>query len=328
MISKWLIRGWFTVLLVASIIGARRAQTLYNSPMFLEGTGALIRTMRPHQWLKNVLIFAPLVFDRKLDNVTALLSTLAGFVLFCLLASIVYIVNDIADLEADRMHPKKRNRPLASGKLSSRTASMAAGVIGVIVFPLAYLLSPGFTVILATYLGLNLAYSNWLKHVTLIDVFVLASFYVLRVVAGVTLIEVERFSPWLYVVTTLLALYIGFGKRRAELALLADGANQHRRVLDGYTIPLLDQFITIVSATTIVAYSLYTFSAPNLPENHAMMLTIPFALYGIFRYLYLVQMKHSGGAPEEVLYSDRPLQVTIVLWGLAVMAVFYLIPTN
>lgn len=318
----------FAVLLVSVVLRIIRAQSLYNSRMSWESIGALIKTMRPHQWLKNALLFAPLVFDRKLDHVPALLNTLAGFVLFCLLASIVYIINDLADLEADRMHPEKRNRPLASGKLSARTAGMAAGVIVVVVFPLAYVLSPGFALILATYLGLNLAYSKWLKHITLVDVFVLASFYVLRVVAGVTLIEVERFSPWLYVVTTLLALYIGFGKRRAELALLADGANQHRRVLDGYTIPLLDQFITIVSATTIVAYSLYTFSAPNLPENHAMMLTIPFALYGIFRYLYLVQLKHSGGAPEEVLYSDRPLQITIVLWGLAVMAVFYLIPSS
>lgn len=283
--------------------------------------------MRPYQWLKNALLFTPLIFDRKLDNLQALLNTSAGFILFCLLASVVYIINDLADLQADRMHPEKRNRPLASGNLSPNLARIVAGVLLLVVFPLAYLLSSSFTIVLLTYLVLNLVYSKWLKHVALVDVFVLASFYVLRVVAGVTLISVERFSPWLYVVTTLLALYIGFGKRRAELALLANDANQHRRVLDGYTIPLLDQFITIVSATTIVAYSLYTFSAPNLPENHAMMLTIPFAIYGIFRYLYLVQMKHSGGAPEEVLYSDRPLQITIVLWGLAVMAVFYLIPT-
>lgn len=306
--------------------GQTRLRSLYNSRMSLESMGALAKTMRPYQWVKNVLLFTPLVFDRKLDNIPAFLDTLAGFVLFCLLASMVYILNDLTDLEADRMHPRKRGRPLASGKLSPMVAAIAAGVIAVIVFPLAYLLSPAFTLILGTYLGLNLAYSRWLKHIPLVDVFILASFYVLRVVAGVSLIDVERFSPWLYVVTTLGALYIGFGKRRAELALLAHNANQHRRVLDGYTIPLLDQFITIVSATTIVAYSLYTFSAPNLPSNHTMMLTIPFALYGIFRYLYLVQMKHSGGAPEEVLFSDRPLQITIILWGLAVMAVFYLIP--
>jgi 4-hydroxybenzoate polyprenyltransferase len=294
--------------------------------MFLRTLSALLKTMRPQQWAKNVLLFAALVFDRKLGNSPAFLHTLGGFALFCLTASVVYIVNDLADLEADRKHPEKRNRPLASGKLSPGVARGAAALIVIITFPLAYLLSPGFALILLAYLALNLAYSKWLKHIVLVDVFVLASFYVIRVVAGVTLIQVERFSPWLYVVTTLLALYIGFGKRRAELALLAHDANNHRRVLDGYTIPMLDQFITIVSGTTIVAYSLYTFSAPNLPDNHAMMLTIPFALYGIFRYLYLVQMEHSGGAPEEVLFSDRPLQVTIALWGLAVVAVFYLIP--
>jgi hypothetical protein len=157
-----------------------------------------------------------------------------------------------------------------------------------------------------------------------VDVLIIAAGFVLRVAAGVMLIQVERFSPWLYVVTTLLALYLGFGKRRAELALLAEGAYSHRKVLDGYTIPFLDQLITIVSSTTVVAYSLYTFSAPNLPVNHTMMLTIPFALYGIFRYLYLIQVKNYGGAPEEMLFSDRPLQISILLWGLSILAIFYI----
>ena len=285
---------------------------------------ALIKTMRPRQWMKNVLIFTPLVFDQQLNNFPALVRTTAGFVLFCLAAGAVYIINDLIDLEADRKHPDKKFRPLAAGLLSPRAAQLVAGLIIVGALPLAFLLSFWFAFILLAYLFLNLMYSNWLKHIPLIDVFILASFYVIRVVGGVTLIHVSRFSPWLYVVTTLLALYIGFGKRRAELALLADGANSHRKVLEGYTIPLLDQFITIVSATTIVAYSLYTFSATNLPDNHAMMLTIPFAIYGIFRYLYLVQMRQSGGAPEEVLLSDRPLQVTLLLWGLAVLGIFYL----
>jgi 4-hydroxybenzoate polyprenyltransferase len=168
------------------------------------------------------------------------------------------------------------------------------------------------------------AYTNWLKHVPILDVMILAAGFVLRVHAGVTLIEVERFSPWLYVITTLGALYLGFGKRRAELELLAGGAGSHRKVLEGYTIPVLDQYITIVSSTTIVAYSLYTFTAENLPNNHTMMLTIPFVIYGIFRYLYLVQVSHVTGAPEEVVLTDRPLQIAIALWGLVVMAVFYL----
>jgi hypothetical protein len=159
-----------------------------------------------------------------------------------------------------------------------------------------------------------------------VDVLTIAAGFVLRVHAGVTLIPVERFSPWLNVVTTLLALYLGFGKRRAELAMLAENASAHRRVLDGYTLRLLDQYILIVSGTTIIAYSLYTFSAPNLPSNHTMMLTIPFVLYGIFRYLYLLEVEHEGGAPEEILLSDRPLQVAILLWMAAVLAIFYLSP--
>jgi 4-hydroxybenzoate polyprenyltransferase len=169
-----------------------------------------------------------------------------------------------------------------------------------------------------------MAYSKWLKHIPIIDVLIISAGFVLRVHAGVTLIQVERFSPWLYVVMTLLSLFLGFGKRRAELALLAQGAGSHRKVLDGYTLPLLDQYIMIVSGTTIVAYSLYTFTAPNVPANHSMMLTIPFVVYTIFRYLYLIEVKHAGGAPEEILFSDRPFQVAMILWAAVVLAIFYL----
>ena len=292
--------------------------------MNLQTLRDLLISMRPKQWIKNLLIFTALVFDEKLLDPQALLITVAGFMLFCLVSSTVYILNDITDLEADRSHPKKRNRPIASGELSISVARWCVFLLLAITFPLAYLLSPGFFLILLSYWLLSLAYSKWLKHIVIIDVFVLASFYVIRVVAGLTLIEVARFSPWLYVVTTLLALYIGLGKRRAELALLSDDAFAHRRVLDGYTLPLLDQYITIVSATTIVAYSLYTFSAPNLPDNNAMMLTIPFAIYGILRYLYLVQTNQGGGAPEDELLTDRPLQITMISWGLVVLVILYL----
>jgi 4-hydroxybenzoate polyprenyltransferase len=292
--------------------------------MVIQTLRVLLISMRPKQWMKNVLIFTALVFDEKLLDIQAFLVTFSGFILFCLISSSVYLLNDITDVEADRHHPKKRNRPIASGALKVSTARWAVLLLLFISYPLAYLLSPSFCLILLIYLVLNLSYSRWLKHVIIIDVFVLASFYVIRVVAGLTLIEVARFSPWLYVVTTLLALYIGLGKRRAELTLLSEGAQSHRRVLDGYSLPLLDQYITIVSATTVVAYSLYTFSAPNLPANHAMMLTIPFAIYGILRYLYLIQTNHGGGAPEEELLSDRPLQITILLWGLVVVLILYL----
>lgn len=285
---------------------------------------ALIKTMRPRQWTKNVFILAAIVFDRQLMNGTSLFRSIAGVFLFCLLSSAIYIINDIFDVEADRRHPKKKNRPIASGKLSIPVAAVSAVFFLLITFLLSYLLSPGFALIAFVYFVINLAYSNWLKHVPLVDVLIIAAGFVLRVAAGVSLIQVQRFSPWLYVVTTLLALYIGFGKRRAELSLLMENAEAHRRVLDGYTIPFLDQLITIVSSTTIVAYSLYTFSAPNLPTNHTMMLTIPFVLYGIFRYLSLIQVKGEGGAPEELLLSDRPLQLAIILWGVSVLLIFYI----
>jgi 4-hydroxybenzoate polyprenyltransferase len=286
---------------------------------------ALIKTMRPRQWTKNGFIFFGLVFDKQLFMLEPFLRTVAGFFLFCLLSSAVYLLNDIADVEADRNHPEKKFRPIASGKLPVRVASVAAMLLAFISISLGYLLSPFFALILAAYLFINLLYSRWLKHVTILDVLIVSSGFVLRVAAGVILIfPVERFSPWLYMLTILFSLYIGLGKRRAELNLLAEGASAHRKVLDGYTLPLLDQYITIVSGMTIVAYSLYTFSAPNLPENQSMMLTIPFVVYGIFRYLQLIQIGHEAGSPDEVALKDRPLQVTVLLWGLTVMAIFYL----
>ena len=284
---------------------------------------ALFKTMRPRQWTKNGFVFFALVFDKQLLQLPAFLNTLAGFALFCLISSAVYIFNDLADLEADRQHPEKKKRPLPSGQLPLGAAWIAGILLVAVTLPLGWMLSPFFAGVLAVYLLINLAYSRWLKHVPIVDVLIVAAGFVLRVHAGTTLIIVERFSPWLYVVTTLGSLYLGFGKRRAELALLAHGAGSHRKVLEGYTLPLLDQYITIVSAATILAYSLYTFSAPNLPENHSMMLTIPFMVYIIFRYLYIIQVTHDAGAPEEVLLSDRPMQIAIILFGLAVAAVFY-----
>ncbi|MBK8419185.1 decaprenyl-phosphate phosphoribosyltransferase [Candidatus Villigracilis saccharophilus] len=287
---------------------------------------ALLKTMRPRQWAtKNIFIFAAIVFDKQLFIVDSFLRTLAGFALFCLISSSVYIFNDLADIEADRQHPEKKKRPIPSGKLPVPAAWAAGFFLAVFTLGTGYLLAPSFAYVIGLYFLINMAYSKWLKHIPIIDVLVISAGFVLRVGAGVTLIQVERFSPWLYVVMTLLSLFLGFGKRRAELALLAQGAGSHRKVLDGYTLPLLDQYIMIVSGTTIVAYSLYTFSAPNLPQNHSMMLTIPFVVYTIFRYLYLIEVKHAGGAPEEILLSDRPFQIAMFLWGATVIAIFYLL---
>jgi 4-hydroxybenzoate polyprenyltransferase len=283
----------------------------------------LIKTMRPKQWAKNIFIFSALIFDRKLLDPDAFLHTLAGTALFSLIASAVYIFNDIADRESDLQHPSKKNRPIASGQLSIQAAWIAGFLLLLISLPLAYFLSPTFLLVCGLYFILNLTYSAKLKHIPLIDVLVLASFYLLRVVAGTTLIVVERFSPWLFVVTSLFALFIGLGKRRAELVLQINNSGSSRPVLDGYSVEFLDQLITIVSGMTVVTYSLYTFSAPSLPENHSMMLTIPFVLYGIFRYLYLIQ-SGEGGAPEDIALSDRPLQAAILLWIVLVLLVFYL----
>jgi 4-hydroxybenzoate polyprenyltransferase len=294
--------------------------------MALASIKPLIKTMRPRHWVKNGLLFIPLIFDKQLTNWPALARTTLGFILFCLLSSLIYIINDLVDLEADKKHPLKRQRPLASGALKVRTAKATGILLTLIIFIPASLLSLEFALIGLAYLVLNLAYSAWLKHAPILDVMCLASFYVLRVAAGVSLITVTRFSPWLYVFTTFLALYLGIGKRRAELSLLAGDANTHRKSLGEYTLPLLDQLILIVSSSAIITYSLYTFSAPNLPANHTMMLTIPFVIYGIFRYLWLIQVKEYGGEPEEVLLTDRPLQITIVLWALSIIVIFYSFP--
>ena len=285
---------------------------------------ALIKAMRPRQWTKNGFVFFALIFDKQLFLLEPFLRTLEGFFLFCLISSAVYLLNDISDIEADRQHPEKKHRPLASGELSIGVAQGAAFILALTSVSLGYLLEPVFAGMIALYFIINQLYSRWLKHVLILDVLIISSGFVLRVAAGVALNTVERFSPWLYMLTILFSLYIALGKRRAEMDLLAEEASAHRKVLDGYTIPLLDQYITIVSGMTIVAYSLYTFSAPNLPENHSMMLTIPFVVYGIFRYLQLIQTGHAAGAPDEVALKDRPLQFTVLLWGLAVIAVFYL----
>lgn len=283
----------------------------------------IVKSLRPKQWIKNLFILAALIFDRQLTNFPALQITLSGVIIFSFLSSAVYLLNDIFDKNADAAHPIKRYRPIAAGRIGIGLAALLAVLLAMLALIWSLLLSHSFFLICAAYLLTNLLYSKWLKHVPIIDVMIVASGFVLRVAAGVTLIEVERFSPWLYVVTTLLALFIGFGKRRAELTLLASRANSHRTVFEGYTIEFLDQLITIISGTTIVAYSLYTFSAPNLPSNYSMMLTIPFVLYGIFRYLYLIKVRESGGEPEELVMRDHPLQISVLFWGLSVLLIFY-----
>jgi len=285
---------------------------------------ALLRAMRPKQWMKNGFIFAALVFDEKLFRPLLFAKTALAFGIFCLASSAVYLLNDLADREKDRQHPTKRNRPLASGALAPWVAVVAAVIFTLISLLTALWLGRGFTLVIVSYLVLNTAYSFWLKHIVIVDVLIVAAFYLLRVAAGVLVVQAERFSPWLYICVTLLALFIAIGKRRHELVLLGEeSANAHRSSLEEYNLRLLDDMIGIVTSAAIIAYSLYTFSAPNLPANHAMMLTIPFVLYGLFRYLYLIHVRSEGGAPEELLLRDKPLLACVALWGLAVVVVLY-----
>jgi 4-hydroxybenzoate polyprenyltransferase len=288
----------------------------------------LLRTMRPRQWLKNGFVFIALFFDRQLDQPTSVLYTLAAFVLLCLMSGAVYIMNDLADIDNDRQHPRKRSRPLASGRLNPNVAAAAAILLAAASLLAGLALSLTFGIILLVYLLTQIAYTLWLKHQVLIDVSIVATGFILRIAAGVAILEpvqrVERFSPWLYVFGGFLALFLALGKRRHELVLLGAEAGNHRAILREYNIDLIDRLIGIVTTSTLVSYSLYTFLAEGLPENHLMMLTIPFVLYGVFRYLYLVHVRQEGGAPEEILLRDRPLQVTVALWGVIVLFALYL----
>jgi len=283
----------------------------------------LLKTMRPKQWLKNVFIFTALVFDEKLFTPSPLLKTIAAFILFCLISSAVYLINDIVDIEKDRQHPTKRLRPLPSGQLKPSVAIAAAVLIPLATLPLAFLLDLSFGFVALAYLLTMIVYSFVLKNIIIVDVLTVAAGFVLRVAAGAIIVEAERFSPWLYIGMTLVALFIGIGRRRHELVLLGEDANEHRASLDEYSLPLLDQMTAVVTSATIIAYSLYTFSAPNLPPNHAMMLTIPFVLYCLFRYLYLIHVQSKGGTPEEIFLSDLPMMIALGLWALAVIAILY-----
>ncbi len=284
---------------------------------------AIIKTMRPKQWTKNVVVYAALIFDGKFLDPVLLLKTTAMFALFCLVSSAVYLLNDLADIEKDRAHPLKRNRPLASGALKPTHAIIALVVLLGFSLPAAFLLDVPAALILTGYFLLNVAYSFWLKNMVILDVFTIAAGFVLRVAAGAAVVHVERFSPWLYVCITLIALIIALGKRRAELVSLEEDASNHRAILDEYNLSFLDQLIGLTTGATIVTYSLYTFSANNLPENHLMMLTIPIVIYFLFRYLYLIHVKHLGGAPDELIFKDKPLFFSGVFWAVAVVLILY-----
>jgi 4-hydroxybenzoate polyprenyltransferase len=286
----------------------------------------LIKTMRPRQWTKNVLVYAGLVFDGQILNPESLLRVTAAFVLLCLISGTIYIINDLADIESDRQHPTKRKRPLASGRVPLNLARAAAVLLPVVTFALAISFSPPFALVGLAYFVLQLLYSFWLKRIVILDVLTVMLGFVLRVLAGVVVIQVAQFSPWLYASTALLALFLIVGKRRQELLQLAEQAGSLRVTLRHYNLPLLDDMLRMVMTGTLITYLLYTIEAPSplLAGTNLALLTVPFVLYAMFRYLYLMHVKGEGAAPDEVLFKDRPLQLAIALWGVTFLAILYL----
>ena len=286
----------------------------------------LLSSIRPHQWTKNLIVFAGLIFSEQhllLDGGAVIRAAIA-FVVFCALSGVVYLVNDLRDRDADRMHPVKSQRPIASGALPAQTAGTAAAIMLVASLSTAFWLGPLFGLIATSYVSLMAIYSTSLKHIVILDVLTIAIGFVLRAAAGAAAVNV-LFSHWLMLLTLLLALFLGLSKRRAEIVTLADAATGHRRILAEYSPYLLDQMISVVTASTLLAYAFYTIHPDTVAKfgTDRLLWTVPFPLYGIFRYLYLVHQREGGGNPSELLLTDRPLLVCVGLWGIAVVAILY-----
>jgi 4-hydroxybenzoate polyprenyltransferase len=284
----------------------------------------LVRSLRPEQWTKNLLVFAGALFGGELLDLRSVAVAGATFLIFCALSGAVYLFNDVADRAADQRHPLKRGRPIASGQLSPRVAIAAGGSLGLTALAVATAIQPTLGVVAAAYFTLLLAYSFILKHLVIIDALTIAGGFVLRAAAGAVAIAVP-ISDWLLVCTTLLALFLSFSKRRHELTLLAEGATDHRRILHEYSPYLLDQMIAVVTASTLVGYAVYATSTETAHRlgTTRLGLTIPFVLYGIFRYLYLVHQKRAGGSPAALLVTDGPLLGCVALWAVAVALILY-----
>jgi len=284
----------------------------------------LLVSVRPGEWIKNTFVFAGLVFSRKLTDPDAVVASVSAFAIFCALSGVVYLINDVSDRERDRQHPRKCDRPIACGALSVGTALSAAAVLAAVGLMGAWLMGRAFGAVATAYVTLLALYSGPLKHIVIIDVLTIAIGFVLRVAAGAVAVGVPM-SHWLLVCTILLAMFLGLSKRRHELTLLTDGATGHRRILQEYSPYLLDQMIGVVTASTLMAYVFYAISEETAVRfgTSLLGLTIPFPLYGIFRYLYLVHQREGGGSPAELLLNDRPLLACVALWGLAVVVIIY-----
>jgi 4-hydroxybenzoate polyprenyltransferase len=284
---------------------------------------ALFAALRPRQWTKNGLIFVALAFTLNIQQPVLAARTLAAFVCFCALSSAGYLLNDVMDAEADRQHPTKRRRPIAAGVVPIGLALGLGLLLAVVGLGGSFLISGLFGVLALGYVGLTALYSTTLKHAVLLDIFGIAAGFVLRAAAGAVAIDVP-ISPWLYIATLLGALLIALGKRRTELQTLGLEAIGHRRNLEVYSLEFIDQLILVISSAALMTYALYTFSAENLPRNHSMMLTIPVVLYGLFRYLFLVHQGDVSGAPEDLLFKDRPLLLAVLVWAALAVGILYL----
>lgn len=286
------------------------------------GTGStvsgLFRLLRPKQWTKNLLIFAALLFSFEEIRTETILATLLGFILFSLVAGCVYILNDFVDRERDRQHPVKKYRPMASGQVNPSHALLFGIILLILSVGTAFMMNPLFGVLCIVYFLLNVSYSFVLKHLVILDMMTIAAGFVLRAIAGGVLIHVP-FTPWFLICTMLLSLFLAIGKRRNELTLLEGNTGSHRKVLDNYSITLLDQFNTIVTTATIISYSLFTFTSDRTIH---LMWTIPLVIYGMFRYLYLIHMKNQGGSPDRVLFEDKPILITVMLYVISVVTIF------
>ncbi|WP_127550836.1 decaprenyl-phosphate phosphoribosyltransferase [Paenibacillus amylolyticus] len=286
------------------------------------GTGStvsgLIRLLRPKQWTKNLLLFAALLFSFEEIRTETILATLLGFILFSLVAGCVYILNDFVDRDRDRQHPVKRYRPMASGQVNPSHALLFGIILLILSVGTAFMINPLFGVLCIVYFLLNVSYSFVLKHLVILDMMTIAAGFVLRAIAGGVLIHVP-FTPWFLICTMLLSLFLAIGKRRNELTLLEGNTGSHRKVLDNYSITLLDQFNTIVTTATIISYSLFTFTSDRTIH---LMWTIPLVIYGMFRYLYLIHMKNQGGSPDRVLFEDKPILITVMLYVISVVTIF------
>jgi 4-hydroxybenzoate polyprenyltransferase len=293
-----------------------RAQVV-RLPVRRSGPRAALVALRPRQWSKNLLLFAGILFAGELGDAGRWAAAWANFAAYCAASSAAYLVNDVRDAPSDRLHPLKRERPVARGELSPPTALVLAGVLAVGAFGLALAIGPVTALLLALFLALQLSYTFALRNVVLVDVMVIAGLFVIRAAAGAEAVDV-RISPWLLLCTALLALFLALAKRRGELVLAGSAATPGRAVLSGYSLPLVDQLITVVAAATVGAYSVYTLASV---QPAAMMATIPFVVFGLFRYLLLVHRDDLGEEPEHILLSDRPILVAVALWALTAAAI-------